>query len=74
MRSEDKEVLITTSKCLVNLYINLLDNSEKMNEEEFNKEFNNLRTAAIELLAEARKNDVVFDKEDRFMLYDLIKD
>ena len=71
MKKEDKEILLLSVKCLINLYETLKQTAAS--KEEYEKELLNMQEAACGLINDARKNNVVISKDDRIILYEIIK-
>lgn len=73
MTQEEIEVLLLTVKCLINLHKELKINPPK-NYEDYLKELDNLQQSSFDILKKARKNNIIIPKEDRLLLYEIIKD
>ena len=71
MKKEDKELLLLSAKCLIQLYITLQDNP--CSDEEYYKELAHMKEAAEGLLNDSRKNNLVIPKQDRLVLYEILK-
>lgn len=69
---EEKEIILLTAKCLINLYNQLMVDDSIDEFEEFDKELGHLITASVKLLKDARAKKVIIPKEDRHSLYRII--
>ena len=73
-KTEKEEIVLLTAKCLINLYFDLLNNEHKYSTEEIEKEYSQLRVSATALLKDARENKIVIPKDERLLIYDIIRD
>jgi hypothetical protein len=72
INEEEKEIILLTAKCLINLYNQLLNDTTIQNYDDFERELNHIITASRNLISEARSKKVIIPKEDRYTLYDII--
>lgn len=73
-RKEKEEIVLLTAKCLINLYFDLLNNEHKYSSSDIEKEYSHLKDAATNLLKDARENKIIIPRDERLLIYDIIRD